>query len=215
MTRNSYVSSLYKSIRRARQARGFTLIELLIVVAIIAILAAIAVPNFLEAQTRAKISRAVSDMRTLATGLELYTVDHAVAPPSQQAYYGNPFTPNFHDRLIRLTTPIAYINTVFDDVFLHNHDTDPNNKSLLAKGFKPYMYARGDYTIFDSDFLQYKTKWIIAGGGPDNTLSQASYFPQKIFDSNAAHFSRYDATNGTISRGDLYRFGGDSAEVAK
>lgn len=39
--------------------RGFTLIELLIVVAIIAILAAI-VPNFLEAQVRAKVSRATA-----------------------------------------------------------------------------------------------------------------------------------------------------------
>jgi prepilin-type N-terminal cleavage/methylation domain-containing protein len=215
MTSNSSSSSIIHSIKCAGQSRGFTLIELLIVVAIIAILAAIAVPNFLEAQTRARISRAVADMRTLATGLELYTVDNAVAPPSQQAYYGNPFVPNFHDRLIKLTTPIAYLNIVYDDIFLHNHDTDPNNKSLLVKGFRPYMYARGDYTIFDPNFLQYKTKWIIAGGGPDNTLSQASYFPQKIFDSNAAHFSRYDATNGTLSRGDLYRFGGDSPEVVK
>ena len=56
--------------------RGFTLIELLIVVAIIAILAAIAVPNFLEAQTRSKVSRVKSDMRTIATGLESYQVDY-------------------------------------------------------------------------------------------------------------------------------------------
>ena len=63
-----------KLIPRFKQ-HGFTLIELLIVVAIIAILAAIAVPNFLEAQTRAKISRVRADHRTIATGLEVYKVD--------------------------------------------------------------------------------------------------------------------------------------------
>ena len=60
------------------QNRAFTLIELLIVVAIIAILAAIAVPNFLEAQTRSKVSRTKADMRTCATALEAY--DHQDMP---------------------------------------------------------------------------------------------------------------------------------------
>src|SRR5687767_14671971 len=61
--------------------KGFTLIELLIVVAIIAILAAIAVPNFLEAQVRAKVSRGRADMRSVTTAIESYAVDNGKYPP--------------------------------------------------------------------------------------------------------------------------------------
>jgi len=45
---------------KSRILKAFTLIELLIVVAIIAIIAAIAIPNFLEAQVRSKVSRVKS-----------------------------------------------------------------------------------------------------------------------------------------------------------
>jgi prepilin-type N-terminal cleavage/methylation domain-containing protein len=65
---------------------GFTLIELLIVVAIIAILAAIAVPNFLEAQMRAKISSVQSDLRSLTTGIESFQVENNIYPRAASTY---------------------------------------------------------------------------------------------------------------------------------
>lgn len=107
-----------------RGKRGLTLIELLIVVAIVGILSAIAVPNFLEAQTRAKVSSAHSDLRTVALALECYAVDNN-AYPYAEIYGATPwlipagFPHGSTDKPGGLTTPIAYLTTGADDPFVH------------------------------------------------------------------------------------------------
>ena len=63
-----------------RDSKGFTLIELLIVVAIIGIIAAIAIPNLLNAIDRGKQKRTMADMRSVGTGIESYAVDNNVYP---------------------------------------------------------------------------------------------------------------------------------------
>jgi prepilin-type N-terminal cleavage/methylation domain-containing protein len=61
---------------------AFTMIELLTVVALIAILAAISVPNFLEAQIRSKTARTKSDMAVVVAALSAYHADYRAYPPN-------------------------------------------------------------------------------------------------------------------------------------
>jgi len=57
-----------------RNQKGFTLIELMIVVVIIGILAAIAIPNFIAMQNRAKEGSTKANMHTLQLASEDYGV---------------------------------------------------------------------------------------------------------------------------------------------
>jgi general secretion pathway protein G len=63
-----------------RSNRGFTLIELLIVVAIIGIIAAIAIPNLLNAIDRGKQKRSMVDIRSVATAVEGYAIEFNYYP---------------------------------------------------------------------------------------------------------------------------------------
>lgn len=63
-----------------RGERGFTLIELLIVVAIIGIIAAIAIPNLINAVDRGKQSRTLADLKAIGSSIEMYAVDNNTYP---------------------------------------------------------------------------------------------------------------------------------------
>jgi len=95
--------------RRVMKRKAFTLIELLIVVAIIGILAAIAVPNFLNAQVRAQIAKCNSEMNTWVKVYAMYKMDNNMFPVH---YNGHPIWQNRP-----MTTPVAYCSSPPKDPF--------------------------------------------------------------------------------------------------
>ena len=65
-----------------KRQMGFTLVEILIVVIILGILAAIVMPQFTNASTRAKISSVQSTLQSIRSQLELYKIQHNDNPPA-------------------------------------------------------------------------------------------------------------------------------------
>lgn len=175
------------------QRVGFTLVELLIVVAIIALLASIAVPNFIEAQARAKVARAASDLRTISTGLEAYHVDWNRYPPT-------PFEslPDRGQRLKRLTTPVAYLSSMPGEVFSEQDNVEPYPywSDLLNNDmkFSPIYF-------FLVDEKNRRGRWALFSRSPDMDYEAA---PEE---GGGGFLVHYDPTNGTVSNGDVMLFG--------
>lgn len=187
--------------------RGFTLIELLIVIAIIAILALIAVPNFLEAQVRAKVSRALADMRSLAVAVEAYSVDWG-RPPVDNVEYDRLGLPNVNDQTQQraLTTPVSFISKPPADVFVEAGHTWKNGSVRVA--WKPYRLRNYvnhiDVPTAELEIAGRGYVWMCRSLGPSRSSVDPDD-PTKGVNEKDILLGKsqkvYDATNGTMSFG--------------
>ncbi len=194
--------------------RAFTLIELLIVIAIILILIAIALPNFLEAQIRARVTKARGEMRTIGIALESYRLDWKAYPS-----YGFPnYRVQRHalNGMTWLTSPVAYITSIPEDPFPGDYDLE--GREIDGP---PFTYT------FDGPELPYSS-WL---AHPHQVLNPklAAYAlyslgpdhpnPEVRVDHDSTPFcngsgctgtiSSYSPTNGTKSKGDIFVYGGE------
>ncbi len=196
-----------------RKKFAFTLIELLIVVAIIGILAAIAVPNFLNAQMKARLAQVESNMKALSTSMMTYQVDWGSLPLHDPAHNQNILGNG-------LTTPVAYIAKVPLDIFQTGNMAETTQMFSGGSGRAAEIHPEPFYApSFGHPALDNNVPPI--GSGGDLTLrfiddpallskARSQYFTGRYLvsvgpDQRHNYPGTYHISNGLNSSGDMIR----------
>jgi prepilin-type N-terminal cleavage/methylation domain-containing protein len=162
--------------RLRRRQHGFTLIELLIVVAIIGIIAALLIPNFLDALQKSKQKRTEADMRNIGTAMFSWLTDQAGAAAAGAAATGDVDMGNFQTTVQSdLSTVLVsqYIQSIpLLDGWKHNYAYFMNYSNPLGGVgiMAVWSYGRdgkaetGPFTVTGFDPTDYDKDLIWADG---------------------------------------------------
>lgn len=210
---------------RGAKRRGFTLIELLIVIAIILILIAIALPNFLEAQVRARVTNAKGALRTMETGMNEHLLDYGSVP----ADFNDSTNLTIKYRARKLSggpCPIFATCSASDGglEYLNVDKCTFYATNMHCPLTSPIRYLQPNETIdtfsdgsipigFDSrainDRIVYGAFW---SAGPDRVAgdwARGNTYNVDVDGDGLAEALPYNPTNGTTSRGELWGVVGD------
>ncbi|MCX7047474.1 MAG: hypothetical protein NTX50_18570 [Candidatus Sumerlaeota bacterium] len=154
------------------------LFGILIVLGVILILFMIAVPNFLESQSRSKVSRAMADQRSLATGLEAYYVDYNSYPAWVEVLWQGPVKYLSQGPVDPFAGRGSLSSGDGQSLFHYVTGTDAFNRAKQAGLVNPYAEQPSSF-------------WMTYSVGPSGQDSGGTIV--------------YDPTNGTISAGNIIR----------
>ncbi len=196
---------------KSERTHGFTLIELLIVVAIIGILAAIAVPNFLNAQIRAKVAKTEGEMKSFVTACAMYRLDHGRYFP----HAGFPGVSHEPWQNKYLTTPLAYFGTQPRDLFQDVANPDVGAWNLTFGMYHMETIFMPDGSFYASGAMNPRSRVpnnpadvARAFAGKPNSYELWSLGPNGRLDYNVSGsgisgFVYYQSSNGLLSVGDI------------
>ena len=192
------------------------MIELLIVIAIIAVITAIAVPNLISANVKAKVKGIKAEMGSIAIALEDYRMDEGDYPvePGSLGYGPDVIAkPNidFDDP----TDAIGLGQLVFPDgasdpVYLYRIPGDPFNDSGEEEWNGTSGAHNNHYSYFTADASGAASSteakyWALVSYGPDKDLDITSYSDARDAYDNGTDL--YDPDSGITSNGDIVIIG--------